>query len=257
MGGGSVRGFIFFRVFKPNHRLIWAGLLSIMLGIAGHPYYVAYREHKAVEALSWSVASKVIVVDPGHGGPDPGCVGESGVLEKDVNLTVARRLGTYLSQAGATVILTRDGDYDLSDPEHQSSAIVRKRDDLEARMDLIKQYRADLFISIHANSIPSPRWWGAQTFYHPKDLEGKRLASLIQEELLKNLGQSYRWVRSEDFFVLRNAGVPAVMVEIGFLSNPREERLMSQPAHQGKIAWCIYAGVVRYFSGEPAPKCPF
>lgn len=252
-----MRGFIFFRVVKANHRMIWAGLLTVLVALAAYPCYLAYAERRTVDALSWSVAGKTIVVDPGHGGLDPGCVGDSGVLEKDVNLAVARRLATYLGQAGAAVILTRDGDYDLSDPDHQGSAMIRKKDDLEARMEMIRQYKADLFISIHANSISSPKWWGAQSFYHPQDQEGKRLASLIQEELLKNLGQSYRWVRDEDFYVLRNAGVPAVMVEIGFLSNPREERLLLQPVYQGKVAWCIYAGVVRYFSGEPAPSCPF
>ncbi|MGB9791034.1 MAG: N-acetylmuramoyl-L-alanine amidase family protein [Thermacetogeniaceae bacterium] len=190
------------------------------------------------------MAGKTVVVDPGHGGSDPGCVGCSGVYEKNVNLEVAKRLAFYLTQAGATAILTRDGDYELSDG-------------LEGRIWLVRQHKADIFVSIHANSISSARWWGAQTFYHPRDREGQRLAALIQDELLKGLGQSYRWILDEDFYVLRNAGVPAVMVEVGFLSNPREERMLSQAEYQGKVAWCIYAGIVRYFAGEPAPPCPF
>lgn len=240
-----MRGFIFFKSFRADQRVILLGLLVVFWALALLcPCYIARCERRAVQALSWSVAGKTIVVDPGHGGSDPGCVGSSGVLEKDINLEVARRLAFYLTQAGATAILTRDGDYELSD-------------DLEERVLAVRKHSADIFVSIHANSIASPRWWGAQAFYHPSDKEGQRLAALIQEELLKGLGESYRWIRHEDFYVLRNAGVPAVMVEVGFLSNPREERMLSHSSYQGKVAWCIYAGIVRYFAGEPAPPCPF
>lgn len=245
LGGGSVRGFIFFRSFRADQRVLLFGSLAVFFALAlFYPGYLAFRERQAVQALSWSVAGKTVVVDPGHGGADPGCVGCSGVLEKDINLEISKRLAFYLTQAGATAVLTRVGDYELSN-------------DLEERVLAVKQHKADIFVSIHANSIASAKWWGAQTFYYPQDKEGQRLAALIQEELLKSLGESYRWIRDEDFYVLRNAGVPAVMVEVGFLSNPREERLLSQPPYQGKVAWCIYAGIVRYFAGEPTPPCPF
>ncbi|MDH7577491.1 MAG: N-acetylmuramoyl-L-alanine amidase CwlD [Bacillota bacterium] len=252
-----MRGFIFFKVAKLNHRLVLIVLLSLLLGGALYPYYVVHQERKAVRALSWSVASKVIVVDPGHGGVDPGAVGRTGILEKDINLAIAKRLAVLLSQAGAAVVLTREGDYDLSDPEHQSSLSVRKKDDLEARVELANKYRADLYLSIHVNSFPSPRWWGAQTFYYPPRPESKRLACLIQQEFLKTLGDSERWVKPEDFYIMRNVKMPAVIVEVGFISHPREEILMTEPVYQSRVAWCVYAGVVRYFAGEPAPPSPY
>lgn len=252
-----MRGFIFFKTIKLDHRIVFAFLLLVLLGGSLHPYYVRFRERRAVQALSWSVANRVIVVDPGHGGVDPGAVGRTGVLEKDVNLAIAKRLAVLLTQAGAAVVLTREGDYDLSDPEHQFSLSVRKKDDLEARVELANKYRADLYISVHVNSFPSPRWWGAQVFYSPRSPESKRLACLIQQELIKTLGESYRWVKPEDFYVMRNVKMPAVVVEAGFISHPREEILMTEPVYQSKVAWCVFAGVVRYFAGEPAPQSPY
>jgi N-acetylmuramoyl-L-alanine amidase len=110
-----VRTFVFFKVFRPKQKIVLAMLLVLLVGVAVYPYYAACQESRAVEALSWTVASKVIVVDPGHGGIDPGCVGKSGVREKEINLAIAKRLSTYLKQAGAVVVMTREGDYDLSE----------------------------------------------------------------------------------------------------------------------------------------------
>jgi N-acetylmuramoyl-L-alanine amidase len=251
-----LRGFIFLRVFRLKRQVFWALVLALLFAGALYPYYVSYRERQAIEALSWSVAGKVIVVDPGHGGIDPGCVGRSGVQEKEVNLELARRLAVFLNQAGARVILTREGDYDLSDEKYRAQLNLRQKDDLEARVEIARKYQADLFISIHVNAISLSDCWGAQVFYHPQSREGKRLAGLIQQELIKTVGESYRWIKPEDFFVLRSVGCPAVIVEAGFISHPREETLLQDPVYQNKLAWCVYAGVVRYFSGEPEPREP-
>lgn len=250
-----MRNFIFFRVFRPKQQMVFAVILVLLVGCALYPYYASCQERKAVEALSWTVASKVVIVDPGHGGIDPGCVGKSGVEEKDINLSIAKRLSTLLKQAGATVIMTREGDYDLSE-EGKAPEGLRHKDDLAARVELAEKYQADLFISIHINSIPLSECWGAQVFYHPKSKESKRLAGLIQKELIKTFGESHRWIKPEDFFVLRSHKCTAAIVEAGFLSNPREETLLSDPIHQNKLAWSIYAGVVRFFAGDPIPKEP-
>lgn len=251
-----MRGFIFLRVIRPKRQAVLALMLVLLLAVALYPYYVSCRERRAVEALSWSVASKVIIVDPGHGGIDPGCVGKSGVQEKDINLELARRLAVLLNQAGGMVIMTREGDYDLGDEKYRAQLRLRQKDDLEARVELAQKFRADLFLSIHVNAIPLSECWGSQVFYHPQSQESKRLAGLIQQELIKTVGESYRWIKPEDFFVLRSVGCPAVIVEAGFISHPREETLLKDPVYQNKLAWCVYAGVVRYFSGEPEPREP-
>jgi N-acetylmuramoyl-L-alanine amidase len=149
--------------------------------------------------------------------------------------------------------MTREGDYTLS----PKSTGKQKVDDLKARVELAKEYHADLFISIHTNSYPDSAWWGAQVFYLQGRSQSKRLAGLIQQQLLHDLGNSYRWVKTGDFYVLRQSAMPAVLVECGFMSNPREGVLLSDPVHQQKVAWCIYAGVVRYFSGESMPPDPY
>ncbi len=250
-----MRNFIFFRVFRPRRQAVFAVMALLLAGCALYPYYISGRERRAVEALSWSVASKVIVVDAGHGGIDPGCVGKSGIREKDVNLAIAKRLSAYLRQAGATAVMTREGDYDLSE-EGKAPSGVKHKDDLAARVELAEKYQADLFISIHANSIPLTECWGAQVFYHPKSKESKRLAGLMQKELIKTFGETDRWIKPEDFFVLRGHKCTAAIIEVGFLSNPREEKLLADPIHQNKLAWSIYAGVIRFFAGDPAPEDP-
>ena len=250
-----MRSFVIFKVFRPKQKIILAMLLALLVGAAVYPYYASSQENRAVEALSWTVASKIIVVDPGHGGIDPGCVGKSGVREKDINLAIAKRLSTYLKQAGATVVMTREGDYDLSE-EGKAPSGVKHKDDLAARAELAELYQADLFISVHVNSIPLTECWGPQVFYHPDSKDSKRLAALMQKELNKAVGDSGRWVKPEDFFVLRGHKCTSAIVEVGFLSNPKEEKLLGEPIHQNKLAWSIYAGVVRYFAGDPLPKDP-
>jgi N-acetylmuramoyl-L-alanine amidase len=247
--------FIFLRVFRLNQRLMVACLLCLMFGGSLYPYAVAAKERLTVEAMAWSVAGKVIVVDPGHGGIDSGAVGSSGILEKGINMEIARRLAALFRQAGATAILTRDGDYELTDRQNKPG--FSNRDELQSRLDLADKNNADLYISVHLNSYPSPDCEGAQVFYHPRSVDSHRLASLIQQEMINRLGDNYRWAKAEDFFVLRNLKRPSVVVEAGFLSHPREGALLTDPVYQNKIAWCVYAGAVRFFAGEPAPKSPY
>ncbi len=210
-------------------------------------------ENRKVAALSWSVANRVIVVDPGHGGIDPGSKGPSGVIEKDVTLEVSRKLAIILSQAGAMVLLTRETDVDLSDPGG-GRLITRKRQDLARRVALANDRNADAFISIHVNSFKSgPREHGAQTFYQPGSREGEKLAQCIQAELVRQLKNTRRKAKEVDYYTTRHAKMPAVIVEIGFISNPKEEKLMCDPGYQGKVAFAIYSGIVKYFAGRSTP----
>lgn len=249
-----MRHFIFFRVLRVDQRVILAYLLALLCWGAVYPYTVAALERRAVQAMSWSVAGKVIVIDPGHGGIDSGAVSRTGVLEKNINLQIAQRLAVLFRQAGATAILTREGDYDLTDLGYRPG--VSNRDELEARLELAVKNRADIYISIHLNSFPSSDCEGAQVFYHPRSTESYRLAALVQQEFINVLGDNYRWAQGEDFFVLRNLQRPAIVVEAGFLSHPREGVLLTEPAYQNKIAWCIYAGVVQFYAGQSAPGSP-
>ena len=121
------------------------------------------------------LAGRVIGPDPGHGGVDGGAASKSGVVEKEVTLKIALHLRDYLQEAGALVIMTREKDTDLADSSVRGLS-RRKTQDLMRRVRIVKESGADALISIHLNAIPSPRWKGAQTFYHPGNEENKKLA---------------------------------------------------------------------------------
>lgn len=200
----------------------------------------------------WSLplSGKVIVLDAGHGGADGGAVSRDGIIEKDLNLAIVLYLRDYLQQAGALVHLTREGDYDLALPETKGYS-RRKTEDLLQRADRARKQQADLAISIHMNSIPSPRWSGAQTFYSTKNEEGKRLASIIQTELRDMLGNTQRIAKKADtLYLLKTLDMPTALVEVGFLSHPEEASLLADEEYQRKVAASIYRGVLRYTSGE-------
>lgn len=195
--------------------------------------------------LSSLISGRKIVVDAGHGGGDPGAKSASGLLEKDLNLDVALRLKKYLSRVGIYVIMIREKDQDFFDV--QSDISHKKRRDLLYRIEIANQTRADLFISIHANSFPQVIYRGAQTFYNQKDLESKRLAEAIQNQLVRWLGPNRRRAKTGDYRVLNDIKMPGVIAEIGFLSNAEETRLLSSPSYREKIAASIYHGVVAYY----------
>jgi N-acetylmuramoyl-L-alanine amidase len=196
------------------------------------------------------LSGKVIAIDAGHGGPDGGAVSKNGLVEKDVNLAISLYLRDYLQQAGALVVMTRENDRDLAS-EATKGYSKRKTEDLLNRVDLIQKNKAGMSISIHLNSIPSSKWRGAQTFYYPSNPEGKKLAESIQSEIRTNLNNTDRVPKTEDkFYLLKTLPIPAVLVEVGFLSNPEEAGLMADANYQKKVAESIYRGIVRYTADQ-------
>src|SRR3954463_11341678 len=132
---------------------------------------------------SWNLplSGRVILVDPGHGGPDGGA-GDSNALEKDIALEVSLKLREYLQEQGALVIMTREEDIDLADKDTRGYS-RRKVEDLKKRLKMINDPNNDFFVSIHLNAIPSSRWSGAQTFYSTRYEENAKAAKFIQDEL--------------------------------------------------------------------------
>jgi len=205
-------------------------------------------------ALSWSLAGRVVVVDPGHGGPDPGTVSPTGQREKDLALAIARELTAQLARAGARAVLTRDGDHYLSDPT--ATLLSGKRNDLAHRLRIAEQVKADILVSIHLNSFPATGEYGAQTFCQRGRPESLRLARCIQSEINRILANSGREALEGDFYLTRGARMPSVIVEAGFLSNVNEARLLSDPVYQAKVAFAIGSGIARYFAGDSGEKPP-
>lgn len=213
------------------------------------------RHEEAVNVLSRALAGRLIVIDPGHGGVDPGAVGKNNVLEKDIVLQVARRLAVYLRQAGARVTMSREDDTDLADPEI-TGLYKRKKQDLARRVALANSLSADAMISIHVNSFSNPNQCGINTFSRPKDSDSRLLARSIQSEMNRLLKTNGRAPLYGDYYIIRETKLPAVIVETGFISNPKEYALLQNPDYQSKLAWCLYAGIVKYFAEKYAPDKP-
>jgi len=197
---------------------------------------------------SWTLGNRTVVIDAGHGGVDPGAVGKSKVLEKDVTLAVSKRLQVLVQQGGAKTIMVREDDSDLGTSQ---GLLKRKREDLAQRIQLAMNVQAEVYLSIHANSFPDPKLTGAQTFYHSDSPEGKLLAQAIQQELNSMTNGKRVAKGNQDIYVLKKARQAAVTVELGFLSNLEEEQLLMTPEYQEKLAVAIYKGLSVYFTDTP------
>ncbi|GBF31925.1 N-acetylmuramoyl-L-alanine amidase [Desulfocucumis palustris] len=240
-----------------SRRISRKAAILLAAGLFGLFIYIIFEavpgviEKRSIETLSRVMVYKTVVVDPGHGGIDPGAIGQGGALEKDITLDVSKKLADILIQSGATVILTRDTDNMLYDPG-TSGLLAKKRQDLSRRVNIANESKADAFISIHVNSFKSDSsQHGAQTFSQPGFEESKKLSQCIQAEMthmLKNTKRKPKEVAG--YFTNKKTEMPSVIVEIGFVSNPKEEKLLVDPGYQTKVAFSIYAGIVKYFAGQ-------
>jgi N-acetylmuramoyl-L-alanine amidase len=198
--------------------------------------------------VSQTIGKKnVILIDPGHGGSDPGKVGAGNVLEKDINLSLSLCLKKILEKENYRVFLTRDGDYHLG-----TSSGNTKMSDLKKRKQLIFDQEPAAVLSIHQNSYPSSDVKGAQVFYLLGSSEGKSLADAIQTSLIRGLDPSnHRQAKSNaDYYLLRENPYPTVIVECGFLSNPEECRKLQNASYRKKAAECICRGLKKYLTGS-------
>jgi N-acetylmuramoyl-L-alanine amidase len=208
-----------------------------------------FLENNSWKSWNLPLTGEIILLDPGHGGPDGGA-GDSDALEKDIALNVSLKVRDYLQEQGALVIMTREDDRDLA-PEGTKGYSRRKVEDLKRRLSMINESEADFFLSIHLNSIPSARWSGAQTFYAPQIKENAAAAKFIQDELRRNLENTERKAKPiSNVYILKYAKKPGALVEIGFLSNPGEKARLKTEEYQEKVAASIYNGVLRYFTDE-------
>lgn len=190
----------------------------------------------------------VIVIDAGHGGFDPGKIGINGADEKDINLSIALKLRTFLEANDYEVIMTRTEDVGL----YGENDTNKKRTDMRNRIEIINADSVILAVSIHQNSFTDSSSKGAQVFYHEKSLEGKELAELIQQQI-KDTTQdgNHRVAKSNNsYYMLKKSRCPLVIVECGFLSNQKEAELLCTEEYQEKMAWAVHLGIMRYLNGS-------
>lgn len=211
--------------------------VQVQIGLRGYLGHQAYQNADGLRIAinSSPLSGRRIVLDPGHGGTDPGAIGSSGLREKDVVLDIALRLRDLLKAEGAEVIMVRDGDYYVP---------------LAERATVANNTRADVFVSIHINSSVNRNARGTETYYYYADPKGQELAALVQRNMLDQLGLSNRAPRpNQDFVVLKETMVPAILSEVAFISNREEEKLLRQSSFRQKAADALYRALQAYFGG--------
>ena len=189
---------------------------------------------------------RVVMLDPGHGGYDPGAITDQGVYEKSINLQIAQKVKEMLVPSGIEVFLTRQEDIDYV-PDGVRGKIIKKQIDLNRRIEMANEAKADVFVSLHVNATATGQNSGAETFYHYKSEFGKGLAESIQQELIKIPGMNRRIAKPGNFYVIKNTNMPAVIVEVGYLSSVKEQKKLQQAWYQEQLARAIAKGIANYF----------
>lgn len=201
-----------------------------------------------ISAQSLPLQDTIIMVDAGHGGRDSGTY-YGDILEKDINLEIAKELEKELTKYGAIVYMTRKRDVDLSSIYDSA----KKRGDLYRRLLLIKEKKCDLYISIHINWYDDNTLRGSEVLYNSINKENKVLAQSIMNRFKKEL-DSNRNIKTTDLYMYRNTTTPGVLVECGYLSNPTERKLLQKEEYQKRLAKTITKGIIDFMRKENKVK---
>ena len=187
-----------------------------------------------------------VIIDPGHGGNDPGKTTPGGVSEKDINLEIAMMVKMFLEAQDVFVVMTRETDVGLYSPGSSN----KKVEDMKNRLVLIESAAANLAVSIHQNSFQQESIRGAQVFYYTNSKEGKRLAETIQRRLITGVDPTNkREAKANDsYYLLKKTTIPLAIIECGFLTNKAEAEKLSDPYYQEKLAWSIHLGIMQYLN---------
>lgn len=189
-------------------------------------------------------AKGTILLDPGHGGDDPGMIGASGINEKKLNLVYAKKLQALLEAEGYRVVLTRETEEGLYDAD----AAHKKAQDMQRRVAIIAKESPLITVSIHQNSYQDPAVSGPQVFYYEHSPEGQKLAKSIQDSMNSELSEARSRVEKSNssYYILKRSQGTTVIVECGFLSNPEEEARLQEEAYQDRVCASVCAGILQY-----------
>ncbi len=192
----------------------------------------------------------VIIIDAGHGGFDGGAVATDGTSEKNINLNIALSVAEMLKLQGYDVVMTRTTDSGTED-NTDSSISSRKVSDLHNRLKMINSYPDAIFVSVHLNKFTTSSARGAQVFYSKNHGDSSLLGQSIQQSIVSNIQpENDRVIKqsTKSTYLLHNAQIPAVIVECGFLSNPKELELLKSETYQTQLAFCIFCGINDYLN---------
>lgn len=230
-----------FAFFKFTFLFLFIGCISFF-GIGIFNKYLSDEIHDVS-----AETGRVIVIDAGHGGEDPGAIGVNGIFEKNINLDIALLIGEELKSRGYTVVYTRTTDKMLYLPEENIKG-MRKISDLKNRCKIASGYDDAIFVSIHMNSYGSSKYSGLQVYYKNESSESSILASLIQNSVKRSIQQSNsRQIKNgKDIYLLDHIESTAVLIECGFLSNKDECQKLSEKEYQKELSFSIVCGIIEY-----------
>ena len=219
---------------KKRWELYLAGMLFLAFSLGGCGEKV---HSENAEKTFEKETAPMIVIDPGHGGEDPGKVASSGELEKDLNLQIAQKVKEKLEAQGYAIVMTREDDGKKNS----------KREDMQMRVDLINKKKPLLTVSIHQNSYPDSSVNGPQVFYYVDSEKGRELAQMIQSELWEVVQSQRRQIKgNNNYYMLLHTEVPTVIVECGFLSNWEETKKLTDDFYQDLLADAICKGIRKW-----------
>lgn len=221
-------------------------IIAILFSYIGQKYIITDNSIDADTNTSPELPT--IIIDAGHGGEDGGAIGKTGVLEKELNLSISRTLADMLISSGYEVVMTRNDDRMLYNPNEDYYG-RKKALDLAQRVKISEQYDNAVFVSIHMNSFPDEKYSGLQVYYSKNNENSRILAdsiqNLIQEKLQKENHRKTK-VAQSNIYVLDRVKKPAILIECGFISNDAECRSLSDEAYRQKLSLGLFAGIVKY-----------
>lgn len=243
------------RIFVINTRgirrfsvvLKWVCISLVILSVVLYGVNeLIYGEEYALAMQELSL-NRVIIIDAGHGGEDPGAVGVDGCYEKDLNLAYALEIGALLEAEGYAVVYTRTEDK-LLYREDENIRGIRKISDLKNRCKVAAQYENAIFVSIHMNSYSDPKYSGLQVYYSDKNARSREIASSIQMSVKSGIQtDNNRAIKvGAGMYVLENVSNPAVLIECGFLTNPEECKKLSEKEYRKQLSLSIVCGIIEY-----------
>lgn len=214
-------------------------------------FFFMFKAYKVIDSKVMGKSynpNYTIIIDAGHGGEDGGAVGKDGTLEKDINLSISKKLQQFLLNSGFNVKMIRDSDISIYD-EGLTHIKEKKVSDLKNRLNIVNQNENNLLISIHQNKFPENKYNGAQVFYSQNSPKSKELAENIKKSITGFLQpNNTREIKpaTKDIYLLHNCKNVAVLIECGFLSNESELQKLNNEDYQSKIAFSIYCGFMEY-----------
>lgn len=242
---------------KPNYsvfrltRVLTMLCMIVVLSVGIYSTFLAVRQTFYKYAVSSNIQnlSPTIIIDAGHGGEDGGTQSASGILEKDINLSISLTLRDIFDFFGFNTVMTRETDKLIYDPGNNGIK-NKKVSDIHNRLAITQEYAGSILISIHQNYFTQSKYNGAQTFYSVNNPESEKLALNIQKSIVSLMQpENQREIKptGDEIYLLYHAENTAVMVECGFLSNPEEAEKLNDDSYRKEMALAVFAGTYKYY----------